>query len=157
MFEELTDLAELRPGASPGWPESDNTAVFAHSRYYFDPASRALFVLVRFDAQAEGQAGVVHGGAISWVVDQAMGGVSWLVGHTAATARLEVKYRRPAPMGVEFLATSRVTRHAGRRVWAECLIRDGNGVVYTTSSALLMKVGNLARREPTDAARQEIF
>ena len=110
MFEALTELKELCPNQSRRWRERDGTARFASSRYYFDADREALHVLVRFGESAQGQDGVVHGGAISWVLDQAMGGASWLAGLEATTAKLDVRYRRPVPMAVDFLVTARLTR-----------------------------------------------
>jgi hypothetical protein len=48
----------------------------------------------------QGALGLAHGGVISATVDEGMGYLLWLVGSPAVTARLEVDFRRPVPVGV---------------------------------------------------------
>ncbi len=46
-----------------------------------------------------GWEGVVHGGILSAVLDDAMGNVFYLRGYQALTARMEVRFRRPVRPG----------------------------------------------------------
>ena len=44
--------------------------------------------------------GVVHGGIISTMLDEAMGGYLFRIGEPAFTGKLEVRYRKPTPVGM---------------------------------------------------------
>ena len=41
----------------------------------------------------------LHGGVLSLIFDEMMGWLSRYMGHDAMTARLEVRYRKPVPLG----------------------------------------------------------
>lgn len=41
----------------------------------------------------------LHGGVISLIFDELLGWLSFHLGYDAVTARLEVRYRQPAPLG----------------------------------------------------------
>ena len=43
--------------------------------------------------------GIVHGGIISTLLDEIMGGYLYAKGYKAVTAKLEVRYRKPTPIG----------------------------------------------------------
>lgn len=51
------------------------------------------------DEQHQGFPGVVHGGILASILDEAMGRVSVLEHRWVMTARLELRYRAPAPIG----------------------------------------------------------
>jgi acyl-coenzyme A thioesterase PaaI-like protein len=84
---------------------------------------------VRFGVAAEGPPGAVHGGQVALLFDQIMGQHNAAVGTGGLTGRLEVRYRRPAPLDVELSFEVR-TRRATRR-WAavSAELCDARGVV----------------------------
>ena len=52
----------------------------------------------------QGYSGIVHGGIVTTLLDEAMGGYLYDgLGERAVTARLAVRYRNPAPVGEELL------------------------------------------------------
>jgi uncharacterized protein (TIGR00369 family) len=73
--------------------------------------------------------GVAHGGIAAAVLDEAMGWAMYAAGAWAMTARMEVKYRRPLPLGTEVTVTGEVVRERGRVLDAVAQIRDGQGVL----------------------------
>lgn len=46
-----------------------------------------------------GWSNYLHGGILSLVFDEMLGWLSYYRGHDAMTARLEVRYRKPVPLG----------------------------------------------------------
>ena len=46
-----------------------------------------------------GWSNYLHGGILSLVFDEMLGWLSYNMGHDAMTARLEVRYRKPVPLG----------------------------------------------------------
>lgn len=73
--------------------------------------------------------GVAHGGIAASVLDEAMGWAMYAAGSWAMTARMEVKYRRPLPLGTELLVTAEVVRERGRVLDAVAQVSDGGGVL----------------------------
>jgi acyl-coenzyme A thioesterase PaaI-like protein len=89
----------------------------------------------------QGGPGVVHGGGIAAYFDDLMGFVP-VAHHTpAVTARLEIHYRRPIPLGTSIRGEAWLSEQDGRKLWAEGAGRDADGAVYVEARALYLAVG----------------
>src|ERR1700747_2777930 len=62
--------------------------------------------------------GVVHGGIVSLLLDEAVGWASWHAGHPAVTGKLDVRLRKPARIGERLRVMGRVDQVRGRLVHA---------------------------------------
>ena len=51
------------------------------------------------DDRYRGWSDYLHGGILSLIFDEMLGWLSRFTGHDAMTARLEVRYRKPVPLG----------------------------------------------------------
>ncbi|MDM7993350.1 MAG: PaaI family thioesterase [Candidatus Fermentibacter sp.] len=91
--------------------------------------------------ETQGWAGVMHGGMVTAVLDEAMAYASMSLGGRYATAEISVCFRRPARTGIETVVTARVTESRGRlaRASAEML---QEGEVVASGSASFILVGN---------------
>jgi len=103
-----------------------------------------LVVSGRFFARAthQGFAGLAHGGIAAAAMDEAMGWAMYAAGAWAMTARMEVKYRRPLPLGQELAVTAQVVRDRGRRLEAEAKILTLSGEILAEATALFLRVPN---------------
>ncbi len=52
----------------------------------------------------------LHGGVISLIFDELLGWLSFNLGYNAVTARLEVRYRRPVPLGSKVILKGALER-----------------------------------------------
>ncbi len=95
----------------------------------------------------QGWPGLAHGGVAAAVLDEAMGWAMYAAGAWAMTARMEVKYRRPLPLGEELIVTAEVTRDRGRRLEAEAAISTLSGEMLAQASGLFLRV-------PAERARE---
>jgi len=71
--------------------------------------------------------GVMHGGLVSTVLDEVMGRYVYAQGFRAVTAKLEVRFRQPTPIGQPVTATAWETGRK-RQLWemaAELRLADG--------------------------------
>jgi len=80
-------------------------------------------------------------------LDEAMGWAMYAAGAWAMTARMEVKYRRPLPLGEELLVSAEVTRDRGRRLEAEAEVRTVSGEVLAQAYGLFLRVPEHRARE----------
>ena len=90
-------------------------------------------------ADYEGYPGVLHGGIIAALLDEA-GSRAGMIGahnHFMVTARLDVKYRRPTPTGQPLTVYGRLVKRSGRRATAEAELRLGDGTVSATAELML--------------------
>ena len=88
----------------------------------------------------EGGPGLAHGGVVAAVLDDLFGFLLYRTGSPMVTARLEIDYRRPIALDVEYVATARVDSQEGRKVWCEGSLRDEGGVVVAQARGLFLQV-----------------
>lgn len=71
-----------------------------------------------------GHPGIVHGGLLATLLDEAMGRASFLVlpNKVGMTANLNVNYRRPAMANSYIVIRAQVVKSEGRKAWVEARI-----------------------------------
>ena len=81
---------------------------------FFDDGER-VFTELTPAVHHQGWPGVLHGGIISAVLDETIGRVAFLHDRWVHTARLSIRYHKPAPLGQKLRAVGELTR-GGRRL-----------------------------------------
>lgn len=74
--------------------------------------------------QDEGFFGVVHGGIVTTLLDEAMAWAAFATGTWAVTAKLDVRFRQPVHVGVAVRVSARVVRARGRLIEASGEVRS---------------------------------
>jgi len=77
----------------------------------------------------QGSMGMLHGGIIALLMDEAMGKVCRLSDVRAVTAELAVKYLRPIQVEQEIVVEAFQVKREGRDMYHESTISDANGKV----------------------------
>jgi uncharacterized protein (TIGR00369 family) len=88
----------------------------------------------------EGPAGLLHGGIIATLLDEAMSKSVRVRGFTAMTRHMQVDYLRPVPSRTPLRIEGRLTRSEGRKHWSEARILDAHGNVLAQSTGLFIEV-----------------
>ncbi len=84
--------------------------------------------------------GVVHGGMVALLLDEAVGWASWHKGMPGVTGRLEVRYRQPLRVGEEVRVRGRIDRVRKSLVYAASSIeRVADGEAVADATATLMR------------------
>ena len=104
-----------------------------------------------FGSKAQGPPGHAHGGAVAAVLDEAMGGASWLNGFTAMTAKLEINYHKALPLETEAYVETWVENTfknkiqiCGKIVSAECIVfAESRGLFIEKSIAHFKSMGKI--------------
>ncbi|WP_067973528.1 PaaI family thioesterase [Nocardiopsis trehalosi] len=104
-----------------------------------EPVDGELRGTVVLSGVYQGPPGLVHGGWIAALLDQALGGASSAAGLPGLTANLKVDYRRPTPLGVPLEVTARVTGTERRKVFVAGEIRH-NGEVTAEGTAIMVQL-----------------
>lgn len=107
----------------------------------------------RFTARKahQGYPGVAHGGIAAAVLDEAMGWAMYAAGAWAMTARMEVRYRKPLPLGEELIVAAEVLRERGRRLEAKAQVSTARGDVLAEAFGLFLRL------PPSRAAEMQAF
>lgn len=99
----------------------------------------------------EGPPGLVHGGYSAMLLDEILGQLAIGLDSWMLTARLEVRYRRPIPLGIELILRARVDNRDGRRATLR-------GTIATAAEPDLVCVEAVGGfTEPRPEARQALF
>ena len=101
-----------------------------------DGAVRGEFTL---NALYEGPPSYVHGGVSAMVLDQALGMAAAVSGRPGMTATLELRYRRPTPLGVPLRIEAKFSRAEGRKIWASGSIAGPDGRVTVEATAMFVQ------------------
>jgi len=95
---------------------------------------RALFVPADFH---QGYEGIVHGGILSALLDEAMAKLAYSLGIPAVTAELTVKFKTPAIPGQELFVSGKLVQEAKRLITAEAKIERDLVVIAEAKGKLL--------------------
>ncbi|HEX9021276.1 MAG TPA: PaaI family thioesterase, partial [Nitrospirota bacterium] len=85
----------------------------------------------------QGFEGIVHGGILSTLLDEAMAKLTFSLGIPAVTAEMTVKFRSPASPGEELTVSGRITEETKRLILAEAKITRGPLVIAEATGKLL--------------------
>ena len=88
-----------------------------------------------------GYEGVVHGGIIASVFDDAM---AWAIrkesGSWAVTGEMSIRYLRPVLADARYVVEGRVEKMSGRRIATTALMKDEKGKNVAEANALFIKI-----------------
>lgn len=88
----------------------------------------------------QGWQGVVHGGIIATLMDEAMAKLAQLLGFRALTASLDVRFKDVARTGEPLHVTAEVARLTNKLIYARAVINRGDGDVVAEAQSKLMIV-----------------
>jgi len=97
----------------------------------------------------QGSMGMLHGGIIALLMDEAMGKVCRLSEVRAVTAELSIKYLRPIRVEQEIVVEAFQVKREGRDMYHEGTISDSTGKVLARGTGRFVVIN------PTDFAKRD--
>ena len=88
----------------------------------------------------EGPPGLLHGGIIATLLDEAMSKAVRVRGLTAMTRQMEIDYLRPVPSATAIRIEGRLVRSEGRKHWTEAKIVNEKSTTLATAKGLFVEV-----------------
>jgi uncharacterized protein (TIGR00369 family) len=92
----------------------------------------------------QGWDGIVHGGILSTLLDEAMAKLVYELGYQAVTASIEIKFKKPAPILEPLLIYGEVTEVSRRLIRAKAHIAKEDGTILAVGTSTFMKERNSA-------------
>ena len=86
----------------------------------------------------QGWKGVVHGGIMATVLDEAMAKLVHRLGYHGVTASLDVRYKDVAKTMEPFTVSAEVAKHSKRLMFTKAVASRGDGKVVAEARAKLM-------------------
>jgi acyl-coenzyme A thioesterase PaaI-like protein len=118
-------------------------------RMRFEPVDGAAVAEFAVPDRFQSWAGVVHGGVVALMLDEAVGWAAWHAGHPGVTGKLEVRLRLPLRLGERVRVTGRVESVRRTLVYASALVeRASDGARVAEGTATLMKAADVELTGP---------
>jgi acyl-coenzyme A thioesterase PaaI-like protein len=92
---------------------------------------------VTFREPHQGGPGIAHGGIVGAALDEACGLLATWHRFPTVTARIAIRYRKPAPISVPLLVSAHVTAERGRRIEIAAELRDADELLAEAEGAFL--------------------
>jgi acyl-coenzyme A thioesterase PaaI-like protein len=105
----------------------------------FEVDSETKCIRGRFIPRVEhqGYQGIIHGGIVATLMDEAMVKLAWKLGHPAVSAEITVRFKSPAAPDEELIVTARLRKDSGRLIEADAEVRQGLKVIGEATGRLL--------------------
>jgi len=112
---------------------------------FYDQPNGEVTCTVTLPDRYQGYPGVVHGGIVASMLDEIAGRAAMQgeVTRFMMTAKLEVRYRRPVPIGQPLHLVGRMESRRGRRSTVQSEIRLEDGTVAAEAEALLSDIPDI--------------
>src|SRR5438477_13052380 len=106
----------------------------------FEPGNGVSVALFDVPEQYQSWAGVVHGGLVALMLDEAVGWAAWHAGHPGVTGRLAVSFRRPLRLGERVRIVGQVERVRRTLVYCNAVVEsvDDGARIADGSATLVM-------------------
>jgi acyl-coenzyme A thioesterase PaaI-like protein len=92
---------------------------------------------VTFGVHHQGGPGIAHGGIVGAALDEACGLLATWHRFPTVTARIAIRFRRPARINVPLGVSARVTSERGRRIEIAGELRDGDELLAEAEGTFL--------------------
>lgn len=92
---------------------------------------------VTFGVHHQGGPGIAHGGIVGAALDEACGLLATWHRFPTVTARIAIRYRRPAPINRPLRVTALVTSDRGRRIEISAELREADEVLAEADGTFL--------------------
>ncbi|MBI2570303.1 MAG: PaaI family thioesterase [Candidatus Schekmanbacteria bacterium] len=109
-------------------------------RFFCSPDGLGIAGRAYFGPRTQGPPGFAHGGSIAAVLDHAIGAVTWLHGHTAVVAELNLRFLAMVPLGEVGTIEAIITSVSGKKIHATAAMRREDGVRCAEAEGLLIMV-----------------
>ena len=117
-------------------------------RFEIDEKKQTLKTTFIADPVFQGYDGIVHGGIISTLLDEAMAKLVYELGYQAVTASLEIKFKKPAPILEPLLVYGEITEVSKRLIRAKARVAKEDGKVLALGTSTFLQQGRSRAGSP---------
>jgi uncharacterized protein (TIGR00369 family) len=110
-------------------------------RFEIDKERQTLQTVFVASPVFQGWDGVVHGGIICTLLDEAMAKLVYELGYQAVTASLEVKFKKPAPILEPLLVYGEIMEVSKRLIKARSSVAKEDRTILAVGTSTFIKQG----------------
>ena len=91
------------------------------------------------DKMHQGWPGLLHGGILGCLLDEAMSNVAYATGNTCLTASIEIRLRQPVKVEAPLVVTAWITRHRKKLIETvgKVCLKDGTVIAESTAKQFI--------------------
>jgi uncharacterized protein (TIGR00369 family) len=105
----------------------------------------------------QGWPGLLHGGILGTLLDEAMSNIAYATGSTCLTASINIRIRQPIKVEVPLVVTARIVRQGKRLIETEGRVCLADGTVVAESTAKQFVAANAAgKRDRVRETRRHV-
>lgn len=110
-----------------------------HLSFELDKEKQTLKTTFRASPTFQGWDGLIHGGIIATLLDEAMAKLAYELGYQAVTASLEIKFKKPAPILELLFVYGEITEVTKRFIRARSWITKEDGTLLAEGRSFLLR------------------
>lgn len=110
---------------------------------HFEPAEEGVHARITLAPEFQGWQNIAHGGIAMALIDEAMAHAAGHAGHRGVTASINVRFRKPVPLGETLDVYGTVTWHRHNVLGVAARIVDANGTVLLSGEGKFVSMGPL--------------
>lgn len=114
----------------------------------------AIVATVTFDESKEGDKGILHGGAIAAVLDEAMGAAAYEYGQPGYTVTMTYNYASHIPLHEDVHIKAWIEKVEGKKVFAACSAQLVDGTEAVNGTGLFIASAKLKKHLDARANKQ---
>ncbi|MGQ9508117.1 MAG: PaaI family thioesterase [Thermodesulfobacteriota bacterium] len=111
-----------------------------HLHFEIDREKQTLKTMFQASPTYQGWDGLVHGGIIATLLDEAMAKLSYELGYDTVTASLEIKFKKPAPILEPLEVYGEILEVRKRWVRAKATIKAKDGTILAEGRSTLIRI-----------------
>ncbi len=115
-----------------------------HLKFQIDPKAQRLRTTFVPSDIYQGWDGIVHGGILSTLLDEAVAKLAYELGYGAVTVKLTVTFRRPAKIHQPLHVFGQLNRITNRVIEGYSRIEDDEGNLVAEGEARLIRIGSVS-------------
>ncbi len=108
-------------------------------RFQIDKERQTLKTTFVANPVFQGYDGIVHGGILSTLLDEAMGKLAYELGYPSVTASLEVRFKKPAPILEPLNVYGEIMEVKRKVIKAKAHITQGDGTMLAAGTSTLVR------------------
>ena len=91
------------------------------------------------DKTHQGWPGLLHGGILGALLDEAMSNIAYATGHTCLTASISIRIKQPIKVGIPLVVTAWITNHSSRLIdtAGRVCLKDGSVVAEASAKQFI--------------------
>ncbi len=122
-------------------------------RLRFEPASEGVRARVVLAPEFQGWQNIAHGGIAMSLLDEAMAHAAGAAGHRGVTASMNVRFRKPVPLGEPLDLEGKVAWRRRNVLGLEAVLRNADGTTLAQAEGQFVSMGSIDaatdRRNPS--------